>query len=227
MFTGFLPFLFVLIFPFNRSASYPYLSTTWSVKGMPLWMGRIFFVAFTADQLLFVRILMLLIEIWSISHPHVNSAIAKTAWHFILETGRRITEVWVSTLCTLFHACSGSDEGFRRVFPCMSNTWSVLCAASYILGPTDLHLKHVRPPSLYAINPYCRGMLCSHYTMGVSKDYCVTVVIVLGSGDPPVPTPHISSFVLLPQSFTNICSLSLKIKPNPVRGEGFQSTLLH
>ena len=26
----------------------------------------------------------------------------------------------------------------------------------------------VRPPGLYAINPYCRSMLCSHYTVGVS-----------------------------------------------------------
>lgn len=49
MFTGLLPFLFVLIFPFIGSAAYPYLSTR-SVKGTPFWMGRIFFVAFTIDR---------------------------------------------------------------------------------------------------------------------------------------------------------------------------------
>ena len=30
------------------------------------------------------------------------------------------------------------------------------------------YLPCVRPPGLYAINPYCRGMFCSHYTGGVS-----------------------------------------------------------
>ena len=84
----------------------------------------------------------------------------------------------------------------------------------------------VRPSGLYAINPYCRGMLCSHYTVGFSQDYYVTVVIVLGSGDPPVPTPPISSLVLLQQSFANTCSLCPKTKPYPVRGEGCQNTRL-
>jgi len=40
----------------------------------------------------------------------------------------------------------------------------------------------VRPSGVYVINPYCRGL---------SLDYYVIIVIVLGSGDPPVPTPSL------------------------------------